>query len=165
MLAKSDLRRLLEYTGWANARVLRACEPLTPEAFVRDLATSHGGIRGTLVHVLSAEWIWQERFEGRAPEAMLSEGDFPDLGVVGSRWRQLEADRWRWFESLKEEAFAGIIEYPTTRGEVHASPLWQLVQHVTNHSTYHRGQVTTLLRQSGVEPIATDMHAWDRASL
>ncbi len=161
MLARSDVRRLLEYTGWANHRALAASETLAPEAFARDLASSHGGVRGTLVHVLSSEWIWQERFEGRAPPKMLSESGFTDVDGVRRRWHQVEAGRWDWFERLDEEKLARVIEYRSTKGVADAAPLWQLVQHMVNHSTYHRGQVTTLLRQLGAEPISTDILAWD----
>ena len=161
MLTKDDLGRLLEYTTWANRRVLRAAAALKVEDFKRDLGGSHGGVRGTLAHTLSAEWLWLERWKGVSPARLLDEGEFPDVVALSERWRAVNAHRDFWFRGLDEAAFAEPVRYRSLEGKPHEVPLGQLVQHVVNHSSYHRGQVAVLLRQLGVAAASTDMVMWD----
>lgn len=162
MLDKDDLRRLLEYTVWANHRVLRASATLGKDDFKRDLGSSHGGVRGTLAHIMGAEWIWLERWKGVSPTRLLDESEFPDVMALRERWRVIEDHRDAWFRSLREKDVAQTLRYTSTAKKAFEAPLWQLVQHVANHSTYHRGQVTTLLRQLGAKAVATDLVVWDR---
>jgi len=162
MLTRQDLGRLLEYTVWANHRVMRAAATLAVDDFKRDLRSSHGGVRGTLTHIMSAEWIWLERWKGLSPSRMLDEGEFADILALRERWRVIEEHREVWFRSLAEEAAAQIVAFHTTAGVAYETPLWQLVQHQANHSSYHRGQVTTLLRQLGAKAVSTDLMIWDR---
>ena len=94
MLKKQDLGRLLDYTEWANHRVVRAAATLEVDAFRRDLGASHGGVRGTLAHMLSAEWIWVERFKGNSPPRLIDEGEFPDVLALKGRWALAMEDSW-----------------------------------------------------------------------
>jgi uncharacterized damage-inducible protein DinB len=162
MTNKDALKRLLDYTVWANHRVVRAAVVLSPEDFRKDMGSSHGGVRGTLTHMLSAEWMWLERFKGVSPERPIDESEFPDLISLRDRWTAIEEHRAAWFESLSEDAVSKRIRHTTAKGVEHEAPLWQLVQHVANHATYHRAQVITLLRVLGVTPVSTDLLVWDR---
>ena len=162
MLKKQDLGRLLEYTEWANHRVVRAAATLDVDAFRRDLGASHGGVRGTLAHMLSAEWIWVERFKGNSPPRLIDEGEFPDILALKERWAVVEAHRRAWFEGLKERALNAPLPYRATDGKPFEAPLGELIQHLVNHSSYHRGQVTVLLRMLGAKPVSTDLVLFDR---
>jgi uncharacterized damage-inducible protein DinB len=162
MLQREDAERLFDYTVWANHRVMRAAATLAPDDFRRDLGASHGGVRGTLAHILSAEWIWLERFKGVNPTRMLDEGDYPDVVALRDRWAVIEEHRRTWLESLRPDALAETLRYRDTKGNEHAQPLWQVVQHVANHGSYHRGQVVLMLRQLGAKPVSTDLLFWDR---
>lgn len=160
-----DLRamaRLFDYGEWANHRFLDAASVLDAEAYGRDLKGSHGGIRGTLVHSYGAEWVWQERFLGRLPQALPAEAELSDLATLRTRWASLEAERRAWLAGLDANAGAREIEYRNLKGDVFRSPLWPLVQHVANHGSYHRGQVAVFLRQLGLKPPSTDLVAFDR---
>lgn len=162
MTNKDALGRLLEYTQWANHRVMRSAATLGVDDFKRDLGSSHGGVRGTLTHMLGAEWIWLERFKGVSPTQRIDEGEFPDVVALSERWKAVEEHRQSWFRSLRESTVSRKIRYRNMKGEPFEAPLWQLVQHVANHSTYHRGQVVTLLRQLSASVVSTDMVNWDR---
>lgn len=162
MLRKNDVERLLEYTVWANHRAMRAAATLSTDDFKRDLGSSHGGVRGTLTHMMGAEWIWLERWKGVSPTRMIDEGEFPDIVALRDRWTLIEEHRDHWFRSLKDKALAETIPYRATQGGEFEAPLWQLIQHLANHSTYHRGQVITLLRLLGARTVATDLVLWDR---
>ncbi len=159
---KEDLGRLLEYTKWANHKVVRAAATLTLDDFKKEMGSSHGGVRGTLTHMLGAEWIWLERWKGVSPTRFVDEGEFPDIVALSERWKAVERHRDSWFRNLGEGAPRQKIRYRNMAGQAYEGLLWQLVQHVANHSTYHRGQVVTLLRQVGAKVVATDLVAWDR---
>jgi uncharacterized damage-inducible protein DinB len=162
MLTMDDAARLIDYTIWANHRAMRAAATLSSDDFKRELGSSHGGVRGTLVHTMGAEWIWLERWKGLSPTRRLDEAEFADVLALRERWTVIEEHRASWLASLKEGALAETIHYTTLDRRSFDAPLWQLVQHVANHSTYHRGQVITLLRILGARAVATDMVAWDR---
>jgi uncharacterized damage-inducible protein DinB len=162
MLGKEDLDRLLEYTVWANHRVMRVAATLSPDEFRRDLRSSHGGVRGTLTHMLGAEWIWLERFKGVSPTRGLDESEFADIVALRDRWTLIEKHRADWFRSLREQDCRALVSFRTLAGVAYETPLWQLVQHVANHASYHRGQVIALLRQLGARTVSTDMLFWDR---
>jgi uncharacterized damage-inducible protein DinB len=162
MLGKEDLGRLLEYTVWANHRVMRVAATLSVDDFKRDLGSSHGGVRGTLAHTMGAEWIWLERFKGVSPTRGLDESEFADIVALRDRWTLIEEHRADWFRSLREADAAAPVEFRTLAGVAYRTPLWQLLQHVANHSSYHRGQVVTMLRQLGARTVSTDLLLWDR---
>jgi len=150
------VKALYEYNSWANSRILDAASKLTPERFAKGLGSSYRSVQDTLVHIMSAEWIWLKRWMGISPKAMLEPSDFPTISSLRSRWSEIERGQEQFISSATEESLNTIIAYVNTQGETWRYPLWQTLQHVVNHSTYHRGQVTTMLRQLGAEPVATD---------
>lgn len=162
MLDKDGIGRLLDYTVWANHRVMRAAATVSPDDFMRDLGASFGGVRGTLCHMMGAEWIWLERWKGVSPPRLLDEGEFADIIALRDRWTVIEQHRESWLKALRPDAAGEVIRYRNTAGAEYEQPLWQMVQHVANHSTYHRGQVVLLLRQLGAKTVSSDMHLFDR---
>jgi uncharacterized damage-inducible protein DinB len=162
MLGREDLRRLLEYTTWANHRAVRSAAVLTPADFKRDLGGSRGGLRGTFTHMLNAEWLWLERWKGAPPPREIDEGQFADVLSLRERWRAIEAHRSAWLDALDPSAPGALVTYAADQAR-HTAPLWQLVQHCANHSTYHRGEVANLLRLLGARVAPTDMVLWDRS--
>lgn len=162
MLDKDALSRLFEYTRWANHRIVRAAATLTVDEFKRDLSSSHGGVRGTLVHMMWAELVWLERWKGLPTPRRFDESEFADVLALRERWNAVDQHRTAWFGELPEDGPAAIVHHKTTEGKPYAEPLWQLVQHMANHATYHRGQITTFLRQLGAKAVNTDMVTWDR---
>jgi uncharacterized damage-inducible protein DinB len=147
-----NVRTLIDYHYWARDRTLEAVHRLTPEQYTRDLGNSFRSIRDTVVHIYSAEWIWLSRWQGDSPTAMLAPEKFPDLASVRTAWRDHEVKMRTFFERLDRDGIGRVIEYKTTDGKTMASVLWQMLQHVVNHASYHRGQVTTMVRQLGAAP-------------
>ena len=146
-----DLRTLLNYHYWARDRVLDAVDPLPQEELTRDLRNSFGSIRDTLVHVYLAEWAWHLRWQGQTPQRP-SLDLFPDVASLRRAWLEHEAKVRAFAEALGEEGISRVFQYKLMSGSAGASPFWQMLQHVVNHATYHRGQVTTMLRQIGAPP-------------
>ncbi|PYV40579.1 MAG: damage-inducible protein DinB [Acidobacteria bacterium] len=154
---QKQILELYEYNRWANARILDAAAKLTADEFTKDLRNSFASIRDTLAHIMSAEWIWLMRWKGISPKQMLAPSDFPSILLLRRRWAEVEQEQAEFVASVTEESLEATISYINTRGVRWAYPLGQMMQHVVNHSTYHRGQVITMLRQLGAEPVATDL--------
>jgi uncharacterized damage-inducible protein DinB len=109
-------------------------------------------VRDTLVHLYSAEWAWYQRWQGLSPTAPLRFDDYPDLETLRRAWTEQEHKLRAYLESLGEADVTRVINYRLFSGQAGASPFWQMLQHMVNHGSYHRGQVTTMLRQLGATP-------------
>jgi uncharacterized damage-inducible protein DinB len=151
-----DVRVLYEYNAWANARSLADVGRVTAEEFTRESGGSFASLRDTLVHMMWAEWIWLRRWLGESPRAQFDPAEFPDLDSARARWAEIERVRAEFIEGLTDEALRRTLTYTNTRGEEWSYTLAEMMLHTANHSTYHRGQLTTLLRQLGREPASTD---------
>lgn len=147
-----DVRTLLDYHYWARDRMLDAVGALTPEQFTRDLGNSFRSVRDTVAHIYGAEWIWYARWQGEAPAALPTPDTFPDVASVRQAWRDHEKRMRAYVDGLDDHGLERVNAYKLLSGQPGASVLWHMIQHVVNHATYHRGQVTTLLRQLGAAP-------------
>jgi uncharacterized damage-inducible protein DinB len=148
---------LYEFNAWANRRMLGAVAVVKREEFLRPMGSSFSSLRDTTAHVYGAEWIWLERFQGRSPASLPDGAEFQDVAGLQERWTELEGRLLGFVRSLTQEDLNRVLEYKTLKFGVYHNPLWQSMQHVVNHGTYHRGQVTTLLRQLGAKPELTDL--------
>ena len=160
---REELRLLVDFHYWARDRMLEALEPLTPEQFTRDMANSFRSIRDTVVHMYSAEWAWHSRWRGHSPPAHVAPESFPDVATIQSAWRELEGQVREFVAGLGADDRARVFEYYAFGGQGQRSVFWHMLQHLVNHASYHRGQVTTMLRQSGAAPARSmDMIAFYR---
>jgi uncharacterized damage-inducible protein DinB len=137
--------------------MLDAASKLSAEQFTADLKSSHRSVRDTLAHTLAAEWIWLERWKGTSPKALLNAGDFPTIESLRTRWSQVENEYSEFLGGLTDDSLGNVIAYTNTRGERWEYPLISMIQHLMNHSTYHRGQITTMLRQLGADVSPVDL--------
>ena len=147
-----DVKNLFDYHYWARDRTLDALEALTPDEFTRDLGNSFRSIRDTIAHTYSAEWVWNQRWQGLTPKAMLPAEQFPDVASTRQQWAELEQTVKALIADLGDEGMNRVLHYTLLSGLPTSSPFWQMFQHVVNHASYHRGQVTTMLRQIGAAP-------------
>lgn len=155
------LQHLIDFHYWARDRVLPAAEALSAEQYARPLGNSFASVRDTLNHIFQAEWIWYSRWNGESPTGFGAVID--DAGALRAQWTDLEQRVRGYLVAQDEDGLRRVISYRLMSGREGASPLWQMVAHVVNHATYHRGQVTTMLRQIGAAPPpATDMIAFFR---
>lgn len=152
-----DIQQLYKYNRWANRQTLESSAKLTTDQFTKDLRCSYRSVRDTLAHLLGAEWIWLMRWNGESPKALLNPLDFPDFASLSARWAEVEQDQTAFVNGVTDESLESPVTYLNTRGEPWTYPLWQMLQHVVNHSSYHRGQVATMLRQLGAVPAPTDL--------
>jgi uncharacterized damage-inducible protein DinB len=156
-MTPEEMRLLYDYNAWANHRELDAASALTPEQFVKPLGSSFSSVRDTLAHICGAEWIWLERFQGRSPSSLPDTTQFSEVAGLRAHWDELEARLLKFARGLTQSDLDRVLEYKTLKFGVYKNPLWQSMQHLVNHGTYHRGQVTAMLRQHGAQPILTDL--------
>jgi uncharacterized damage-inducible protein DinB len=161
-MTPEQIRELFDFNAWANQRMLDACGALTGEQFTRDLGSSFRSVRDTLTHIVGSEWVWLERWHGRSPEpnATLEKyagARFPDLSSVRAHFQEIDAQLVQFVRRLSEADLGWIVEYVNFLGHPFAYPLHSILRHLVNHGTYHRGQVTAMLRQLGAKPGATDL--------
>jgi uncharacterized damage-inducible protein DinB len=156
-MSPDEIRQLYDYNSWANRRSLSAAEKLTPEQFMRPMGSSFSSVRETLAHIYGAEWIWLERFQGRSPSALPNVNQFADIETLRESWLIHEASLLEFVRGLTQSDLNRELEYKTLKFGIYKNPLWQSMLHLINHGTYHRGQVTTLLRQLGAQPILLDL--------
>ncbi|HZD49635.1 MAG TPA: DinB family protein [Silvibacterium sp.] len=164
-MTRDDIQQIYEYDRWANNRVLEAASTLNAEQFTRDLGGSFCSVRDTLVHILAAEWIWLAVWHQPSPtpefmaelrkrrETLFVPAAFPDLVAVKSKWSEIEREQADFVGALTEAELARMI--PARGGEL---SLAHLMQHLANHSTYHRGQISLMMRQLQAQPGPTDFH-------
>jgi uncharacterized damage-inducible protein DinB len=156
-MTPQEMRALYDYNAWANHRSLDAASALTAEQFVKPMGSSFGSVRDTLGHIYGGEWVWLERFQGRSPSSLPDTTQFKDIASLRERWNELEARLLGFVRGLTQTDLDRVFEYKTLKFGVYSNPLCESMQHLVNHGTYHRGQVTTLLRQLGAQPMATDL--------
>jgi uncharacterized damage-inducible protein DinB len=158
-----DLETLLDYNYWARDRLLQALEPLTPAQLKQELGGSFGSIHDTVAHLYAAEHVWYSRWNGASPP--LLKGDaFPDLSAIKQAWLDIEPKIRVFAGDLGDAGVDRVFEFKMLSGQPAAAPFWQMLQHVVNHGSYHRGQVTNKLRQlDAAPPKSLDMIAFFRS--
>jgi uncharacterized damage-inducible protein DinB len=166
-MTRDDIQLLYEYDRWANNRVLQAASALSAEEFTRDLGGSFRSVRDTLVHIIGGEWIWLAYW--KAPslgsafltdlkarrDALFNPDAFPNVATVQLKWAEVEKEQTEFVNQLTDELLDKMLPFRTTQVR-----LVHLMQHLANHSTYHRGQVALMMRQLDAEPVATDFHVF-----
>ena len=155
------LRAHIGYTAWASGRLLAAAARLAPHELTRNFATADRSVLGTLFHVFFADRLWLARFQGE-PQLGPVPPEEQRLEFLESEWPRLH-ERWvrhaaTWTDTSVREPLA----YTSLSGQPWEQPLWQLVMHVVNHGTHHRGQAAGFLRSMGHEPPPIDLVVYYR---
>jgi len=154
---KQDILILYQYNQWSNAKILNAAANMTQEQFLAPASFPHGGLRGTLVHALFAEWIWRHRWEGTSPTHRLKPEDFPTFDSLRLRWADEEKLLMAFVEELTDEILNGKFSYTSTEGTPHERILWQAMAHLVNHGTQHKTEAAAMLTEFGHSPGDIDL--------
>ena len=154
----TEIQQLFDYNAWANNRVLEPAGRLPPEQFAAPAPVSFGSLRGTLVHLLSAEQTWRLRcFAGVSPDALLDEAAFPTFAMLEAHFLLETAELRRFVAELDDAALDREVRYTTTKGTPFAEPLWQILLHVVNHGTQFRSEAAVVLTTFGASPGDLDL--------
>ena len=166
-MTKGDIQLLFEYDRWANNKVLQAVSVLSEEQFIRDLRGSFCSVRDTFVHIIGGEWLWLSYWKApsHSPEIIVElraqrdthihPNRLPDFASVQLKWAEVEKKQLAFVSHVTDE---GLKTKLPARGM--PLELVHLMQHMVNHSTYHRGQISLMMRQLNAEPVATDFHVF-----
>ncbi|MES2936663.1 MAG: DinB family protein [Pseudomonadota bacterium] len=166
-----NYRFMARYNRWFNDRLYTACEQLPDARRRRDGGAFFGSIHATLNHLLWSDKVWLGRFaaQGQAfaalpPELLALPPDARHGTTLYADWPALKAERARldaaveaWLEELPAGYAVSTLRYANSAGVVREHAAWKGITHFFNHQAHHRGQVTTLLKQAGVDPGVTDM--------
>lgn len=151
-----ELKTLHAYNSWASNRVFDRLATMPTDQYLQEMNASHGSIHATLIHLVGAEKVWLERFHGAA-QPFLAENPPKSLAELKNVWEKVGFDTAKWLGAQSDKSLQGTFTTKTLNGETFTYVLWQAFQHVVNHSTYHRGQIITMMRQHGVQPPGTDL--------
>ncbi len=141
-----DIRELSTFDAWANRRLFEASAALTSEQRARRVASSFPSLADTLAHILAEEWIWLRRCLGEDPH------DTPPSLELG----EVLAERLALIRGLTGGDLAREVPFRSLEGHPRRQTVRDMLVHVVNHSTYHRGQAATILRQLGAAAPETD---------
>lgn len=161
-MTRDHLLLLVDYHYWARDRMLDAVAALPAREYLAARGGSFASIRDTLVHLYGAEWIWMERWKGTSPTAGIGAERFPDVSSLRSAWDELEREVRGYVRGLDGDRVDERVTYRNLAGREAESSRWTMIQHVVNHASYHRGQVTTLVRQAGGQTAPQDLIAYYR---
>ncbi len=144
MDAKDYLAQVYEYNYWANHRYLAVADGLTDEQLHMPQGHSWGSVHSVFVHMLSSETVWLRRWHGEAPDAHLDPKTFPTLRLLRDRWAAVEDQMRAFVDSQSAESLVAPITYSNFSGSTFRVPLWQMLMHVPNHETHHRGELAAM---------------------
>ncbi|MBA3506239.1 MAG: damage-inducible protein DinB [Betaproteobacteria bacterium] len=159
MISLAYASRLTAYNRWMNERLYDCCAKLSEEERQRDVGAFFKSIHGTLNHLLLGDRVWLGRFT-RVPFVVksLDQELYADFDELRMERDATDAAIAQWASSLSEDDLASELSYTSiVNPESRRCPLWFAVAHFFNHQTHHRGQVTTLLAQHGIDPGVTDL--------
>ncbi len=166
-----DVKLLFGFNYWANHRILDTAAKVSPEQYAAptELGLGYKSLRGTMIHLMEAEWSWRLRWETflRAPlsknasdDKDLTEADFPTLAALRDRWVEEESAMWAYLAARTDAEINGIIRYPLPSGGVRERVLWHSFVHLVNHGTQHRSEAAALLTMYNQSPGELDFNGF-----
>jgi uncharacterized damage-inducible protein DinB len=156
LVSVAVLREHIDYSAWASRRLVEMLDRIPVDHLAHDFQTADRSILGTLVHVFGADRIWLSRVSGETSNPFLTQADY-DLKVLQIDWPLLYGKWRKWVGQLSDETAAQPIAYRDMKGNAYVNPAWEIVLHVVNHATHHRGQAAGFLRSLGHTPPPLDL--------
>lgn len=154
----------LAYTVWASTRLLSAAAELSSAELTHDFQTADRSVLGTLAHIFAADRVWLGRIKKLPPAVFITDRD-RSLSILQQEWPGVHAAWMQWAAELTDAAARADFTYKDLKANTWTQPLWQIVLHVVNHGTHHRGQVSGFLRSLGYLPPPLDLIAYYREKL
>jgi len=152
----ADMLDLFRYNAWANERIIASVLRLPAEALTQDLGGSFPTLHRTFAHIVSAEWLWLERWLGHSPAAAPGWVASADLAQLIRQLHEVQAKQDGYLAGLSEAALGASCSFTLLSGQAGSQTYRDLFLHVVNHSTYHRGQLAAMLRRLGTPALSSD---------
>jgi len=160
---KQILTELSAYNIWANQLIFDAINQLPEEQQKQELPSSFKSLYKTVLHMLDAQSIWWQRMKLQERIIRPSEDFTGNMKELSNNLLHQNRQWNEWVNNANDHQLQHVFHYQNTKKEQFKQPIFQMLVHVFNHETYHRGQLVNLLRQLGVDKIpATDFIAWSR---
>jgi len=156
-LNTTDIRTLIDYTDWANRRVLDTAAQLSPAQILAPAQVPMHSLLGTLAHTLGAEVIWRRRWEGEWPVPVDDIAAYQTLDQLVARWRDETTALYAFVASLTDDDLTRVFAYKNSKGTSFQQILWHLIVHMVNHGTQHRSEAAILLTSAGHSPGELDL--------
>ena len=158
MYAGNHYQLMAEYNRWMNGRLYAICADLSDDERGRDRGAFFKSVHGTLNHLYYGDQAWFGRFTQRPLVAKIGHEFFATFEELRAARKLLDDEIVAWAVTLAEEWLHSPFTYKSSvDGKTRTLPAWLLVVHMFNHQTHHRGQLTTLLMQMGIDPGETDI--------
>jgi uncharacterized damage-inducible protein DinB len=139
----------VKYHRWATGLVLDEIVPLPSEELLKKLGGSFPSIYDTAVHLYQSDRVWLDRLEQR-PTGQLSDYEAPGcMYDLQGAWKEVHDRMVAFAGALGEADASNELDYKNLAGQPFRTPVWQILLHVVNHGTHHRGQITNMVRQLG----------------
>jgi len=159
MTSLTHAQTMAAYNRWMNERLYALCAELSDEERKRDLRAFFRSIHGTLNHLLLADRLWLGRFTGELLKIQgLDQELYADFAELRRERARTDEALTSWVATLSDSRLAAPFTFASyTKPQSRTLPLWTAVTHFFNHQTHHRGQLTTLIKQTGRDPGVTDL--------
>lgn len=152
-MSLAKVKILFAYNTWATRKILSQLAQLTQEQYTAPASVPFGSLRGTLVHTMSAQWMWRSRFQEHiSPTGHLAETDYPDVEALLALWQKERDLLDAYLETLSDAVLLQNIDYLNTKGVPFSLPLHHILTHMVNHGTQHRSEAAILLTEYGYSP-------------
>ncbi len=157
---KDDLPSLYAFNRWADSRVIHALRALDEEEYARELGGGWPSVRAAFVHVAGATWAWSERIAGRDRTVLHTPEQLPRLDDAVALLEEAHGRLDVLVAAATPERLDSVFAWKNLAGAERKARFWVILRHVVNHETYHRGQISAMVKRLGKKPIATDLVLW-----
>jgi uncharacterized damage-inducible protein DinB len=151
----SYFKDLMSYNLWANDKVVTWLNSLSEEQWTQPIVSSFPTIRDTSLHILGAEYIWLQRLCDVNETVWIPAVFNGSNAEIVDAWEKASRDLVSFLETFKLENLWDTVTFTRINGEVKELKNFEIFSHVVNHSSYHRGQLVTLLRQVGFTDVSS----------
>ena len=155
-----DIQLIYEYNYWASGKILTSASKVKQEQFLAPASFPYGGLRGTILHILDAEYGWRGLFESNVFSTELKADAFSTFQSVENKFHEEEKSMRAYLNRLTDEDMTSHMKYITDEGLTRDRILWHCLLHVVNHGTQHRSEAAALLTDFGNSPGDLDFTAF-----
>ena len=155
---KDYFAEMFDYMRWGDRLMISAARSVPDEEYYKDQGISFGSIHKLMVHCMAAQWLWLSRWRGESPTRIESHEQYPTRAEFEQRWPLVHSAILDFLGLQSTNSLARIIDYKNMKGEHLALPLSDLMMHVIDHASYHRGQVASMIKRAGGQPAAISYH-------
>lgn len=160
---KQLLQQYSSYNVWANKKILERLNQLSAEEIHKEIGSSFPSVYKTVLHITNTEYVWWQRLKLTEHIESLMDNYSGSFEELSNKLLQLSRQWEEWVKEVNENNLNHVFSYQNTKKELFKQPVYEMLLHLFNHQSYHRGQLVMMLRQLGADKIPhTDFIVWSR---